>query len=85
MILEIISIISAYIIMAILTAIVVYIRCVKEYIREESHVSFKFWIDGKIDEIVVVSILWFAAIPIQIICFFAKKIIERINKHYGVK
>lgn len=85
MILEIISIISVYIIMAILTAIVIYIQLVKKYIKEESHVRFKFWIDGKIDEIVVVSILWFAAIPIQIICFFAKKIIERINKHYGVK
>ena len=46
---------------------------------------FKYWIDDKIDELIVVSILWFAAIPIHIICFFAKKIIELINKHYGVK
>lgn len=49
MILKFISIISAYIIMAILTAIVVYIRCVKEYIREGSHMRFEYWINGKID------------------------------------
>ena len=85
MILEFISIISAYIIMAIFTAIVIYIQLVKKYVKEESHVRFKYWIDGKIDEIIVLSIFWFAAIPIHMICFFAKKIIERINKHYGVK
>lgn len=85
MILEIISIISAYIIMAILTAIVIYVQLVKKYVKEEPRVGFKYWIDGKSDEIIVVSILWFAAIPIYTICFFAKKIIERINKHYGVK
>lgn len=85
MILEFISIISVYIIMAILTAIVIYIQLVKKYIKEEPHMSFKYWIDSRIDDIVVPSILWFAAIPIYTICFFAKKIIERINKHYGVK
>ena len=71
--------------MAITTAIVIYIRLIKKYVEEKPRMSFKSWIDGEIDEIIVVSILWFAAIPIHIICFFAKKIIERINKHYGVK
>lgn len=85
MILEVISIISVYIIMAILTAIVIYIQLVKKYAKEKPRMSFKSWIDGEINEIIVVSILWFAAIPIYIISFFAKKIIERINKHYGVK
>ena len=71
--------------MAILTAIVIYVQLVKKYAKEKPRMSFKFWINGEIDEIIVVSILWFAAIPIHAICFFAKKIIERINKHYGVK
>lgn len=81
----ILEIISAYFIMAILTAIVIYVQLVKKYVKEKSHIRFRYWINHKIDEIIVVSILWFAAIPIQIICFFAKKIIERINKHYGVE
>ena len=85
MILEIISIISAYIIIGILTAIVVYIRFVKEYVKEKSNVRFNYWINNKIDDIVVSSLFWFAIIPTNIICFFAKKIIERINKHYGVE
>ena len=71
--------------MAIFTAIVIYVQLVKKYVKEESHVRFKYWIEGKSDEIVLTSILWFAAIPIYTICFLAKKIIERINKHYGVK
>lgn len=85
MIITIFSIISAYIIIGILTAIVVYIRFVKKYVKEKSHMRFEYWIDGKIDDIVVSSLFWFAVIPTNIICFFAKKIIERINKHYGVK
>lgn len=85
MIIKIIITISAYIIMAILTAIVIYVQLVKKYVKEESNVRFKYWIENKSDEILAVSILWFAAIPIYIICFFAKKIIERINKHYGVE
>jgi hypothetical protein len=84
MILMVISIISVYIIMAILTAIVVYIRFVKKYVKEKSHMRFEYWIDGKIDDIVVSSLFWFVTIPTNIICFLAKKIIERINKHYGV-
>ena len=79
------SIIIVSIIMAILTSIVIYIRFVKKYVKEESHMRFEYWIDGKIDDIVVSSLFWFAIIPKNIICFFAKKIIERINKHYGVK
>lgn len=62
-----------------------YIRFVKEYVKEESHVRFRYWIDGKIDEIVVTSLFWFAVIPTNIILFCAKKLIERINKHYGVE
>lgn len=85
MILMFFSIISAYIIIGILTAIVVYIRYVKKYVKEESHMRFEYWIDGKIDDIVESSLFWFAIIPTKIICFFAKKLIDRINKHYGVK
>lgn len=85
MILKIISIISVYIIMAILTAIVIYIQLVNKYVKEKPHVGFKYWIDSRMDDIVVPSLLWFAAIPIYTIRFFIEKIIERINKHYGVK
>lgn len=74
-----------YILFALITFVLVYIICVKKYIKEKSDLKFKYWIEDYYLILVFSCLGWFMLLPIGIIVFLLNIIINKINKHYNIK
>ena len=74
-----------YLLGAVITGIWVYISLIKKYIKENTALKFSVWIEDYDSTIFASALLWFIVLPIGIILYLIKRIIERINKHYNVE
>lgn len=73
-----------YFLGAIITGLCIYTSYVKEYKREKTAIKFSYWIEDKYETIFMSSLFWAGTLPVFIITYLLKKIIERINKHYNI-
>jgi hypothetical protein len=73
-----------YFLGAVITGFLIYISLIKKYIKEKSALKFGVWIESYDTIIIFSALFWFIVLPIGIILYFIKRIIERINKHYNV-
>jgi hypothetical protein len=73
-----------YFLGAVVTGLWVYILLIKKYKKEKSALKFGVWIESYDTIIIFSALFWFIVLPIGIILYFIKRIIERINKHYNV-
>lgn len=74
-----------YFLGAVITGLLVYISLIKKYIKENTALKFGVWIENYIPYIFIYALFWFIVLPIGIIPYLIKIIIERINKHYNVE
>jgi hypothetical protein len=73
-----------YFLGAVVTGLWVYILLIKKYKKENTALKFSVWIEAYDIIILLYALFWFIVLPIGIILYFIKRIIERINKHYNV-
>ena len=74
-----------YFLSAIITGLCVYILLIKKYKKENTALKFSVWIEAYEMIIYFSALFWFIVLPIGIIVYLIKRIIERINKHYNVE
>jgi hypothetical protein len=74
-----------YFLGAVVTGLWVYILLIKKYKKENTALKFSVWIEAYDIIILLYALFWFIVLPIGIILYFIKRIIERINKHYNVE
>lgn len=74
-----------YFLGAVATGLLVYTFYVKEYKRENTALSFRYWIVNKYEQIFLSGLFWVIILPIMIIVYSINKIVKKINKHYNVK
>jgi hypothetical protein len=70
---------------AVTTGLWVYILLIKKYLKENTALKFRVWIEAYDSTIFASALFWFIVLPIGIIFYLIKRIIERINKYYNIE
>lgn len=74
-----------YFFSAVTTGLIIYTLYIKQYIKEQSHLKFNYWIEGKIIDIIFLATVWFVTLSVWVIKCAIKAIIKKINKHYNIE
>lgn len=74
-----------YLLSAVTAGLIVYTLYIKQYVKEQSHLRFNYWIEAKIIDIIFLATVWFVALPVWVIKCAIKAIVKKINKHYNIE
>lgn len=74
-----------YILFGLITFFLVYIHCIKEYLKGKSALKFSYWIENYYGILLFSFLGWFIVLPIGIVISLLGMAINKINKYYNIK